>query len=142
MMWKFGLLLVLIAGVLSQRPPPPGSGPPPPPGGGSSSQNTCSSNIASFNTPVDESASCEGFSFGNSYTYPDDFSILNYHQWYECNTSGYRILVSNDIPNHDIEVNNPNDVCMCDLKPKFSSFFCLICELKLKVKLFGMFASQ
>jgi hypothetical protein len=131
MMRQFVLLLVLVAGVLSQRPPPPGNGPPPPgsgpppPPGGSSSQNTCSSNLASFNTPIDASASCEGFSDGNSYTYPDDFSILNYHQWYECNTSGYRILVSNDIPNHDIEVNNPNDACMCNLKPVFFLSFVL-----------------
>jgi len=75
-----------------------------------SSQNTCSSYIPHFNTPT-ASSNCETFRSGKSYNYPNDFKYLNSHQWYECPTSGYRIVVSNNIPDHDVSVNNPNEPC-------------------------------
>jgi hypothetical protein len=73
-------------------------------------QNTCSQRVPHYNTPSALST-CEKFSPGKSYTYPTDFAVLNYRQWYECPTSGYRIVTSNDIPDHDVTVNNPNEPC-------------------------------
>ena len=75
------------------------------------SQNTCSGTAPHFNSPAAKTSSCETFSSGKSYSYPTDFKVLNYRQWYECPTSGYRIVTSNNIPDHDVSVNNPNEPC-------------------------------
>ena len=41
-----------------------------------------------------------------------DFNILNQVTHYECPESGFRIIVSNGIPDHDIMVGNPNPPCV------------------------------
>ena len=67
--------------------------------------------MALFETPTAVGSDCEAFSAGNSYAYPNDFSVLNSAEWYTCSTSGRLILTSNGIPDHDVNVNNPNNPC-------------------------------
>ena len=40
------------------------------------------------------------------------WQVLNQRQWYECPSSGLRIVVSNGIPDHDITMGNPNSPCV------------------------------
>lgn len=81
-------------------------------GGGAGSTETCSDNVAEFSSQDADTDSCLGFTTGNTYLYPDDFPILNSRTWYECPESGVRIVVSNNIPDHDVTIGNPNAPCV------------------------------
>uniref|UniRef100_A0A7S4PJX8 YHYH domain-containing protein n=1 Tax=Paramoeba aestuarina TaxID=180227 RepID=A0A7S4PJX8_9EUKA len=92
------LLLLVTPFVISQHGPPP-------------DQNTCTDNVPEFPLPQAKTSECEDFSNGNSYDYPSDFNVTNNVTWYECPESGLRMVVANDIPDHDVKVNNPNNPC-------------------------------
>ena len=49
---------------------------------------------------------------GGSYEYPADFEgILNDVKIYQCPTSDKRVIISNAIPDHSVQQNNPNSPC-------------------------------
>jgi hypothetical protein len=77
------------------------------PGGGT----TCSGNVQQFSNPTAQTC-IQAMSSGNDYKYPDDFcGLTTFFEEYECPTSKTRVIRSNNIPNHNIRVGNPNAPC-------------------------------
>lgn len=74
--------------------------------------NTCSNNVARYTRINPDTDNCLGFTRGNLYFYPEDFGVLNSRSWYQCPTSGVRIVISNNIPDHDVIIANPNSPCV------------------------------
>ena len=60
--------------------------------------------MAQFPSISVTSSECNDFTWGNTYTYPEDFKVKNAHQWYSCSTIGKRTVVSNGIPTHSVSI--------------------------------------
>lgn len=75
------------------------------------SQSSCSSERLSFGSPSQGSCVSD-WSRGETKVYPDDFEgILNSVSIYVCPTSDKRVIISNGIPDHDLEMSNDNEPC-------------------------------
>ena len=71
---------------------------------------TCSGNVQQFSNPTAQTC-IRSMGQGN-YKYPADFcGLTTFFEEYECPTSKTRIIRSNNIPNHDITIANPNVPC-------------------------------
>ena len=72
---------------------------------------TCSGSVKQFQNP--ESQTCiQGMRSRNTYKFPDDFcGLTTFYEEYECPSSKVRIIRSNNIPNHDVTIGNPNVPC-------------------------------
>ena len=104
------------------RPPPGGGGGgggrPGGGGGGGGQARYCSSLTPNFAASGNgATGQCLNFSRGRTYQYPQDFistsgqSVRNQVQEYVCPTSQKRVIISNNIPNHDHRQGNPNAPC-------------------------------
>lgn len=73
---------------------------------------TCSSNVADIPGNRPSAGDCEDlWRRGDTYNYPDDFTVLSKHDFYRCEESNLRIIVSNGIPDQTVVQTNPNQLC-------------------------------
>ena len=72
---------------------------------------TCSGSVKQFQNPTAQTC-IQGMSGRNTYKFPDDFcGLTTFYEEYECPSSKVRIIRSNNIPNHDVTIGNPNVPC-------------------------------
>jgi len=70
----------------------------------------CSGSCYAVSAPG-ATSDCENWSQGSTYQYPTDYNVLPKVAWYTCPQSGFRILLSNGIGDHEFTLNNPHTPC-------------------------------
>lgn len=90
--------------------------------GGGAGLQQCSNNFQPFQLPT--SGDCADIVQFNTYTAPfvnadGPTPIDNEVTWYDCPTSDKIIMVSNDIPEHTVTINNPNKPCVQNIMVEF-----------------------
>jgi|EP00945_MAST-04E_sp_MAST-4E-sp1_P008722 hypothetical protein len=77
---------------------------------------TCTNKAARWGNP--SGGTCiRDMRSGNDYAYPGDFcGLTSYYEEHECPSSGVRVIFSNNIPDHNVRVGNPNPPCSIPFK--------------------------
>jgi len=88
-----------------------------PPGPPDDVPQPCSNNAANFKMPNADTSQCNKFGRSDARNdvvleYPDDFQYTNAVTHYVCPQSKKRIIRSNGITDHDVQVWNPNRMCV------------------------------